>query len=77
MPIVLSEIVEDSVQADGRRYVRERHTDNLGRVQFVVYLAEAGANASATMTARVLDLDAALVAAELAANANEVLGGEI
>jgi hypothetical protein len=77
MPIVSSQIVEDRLQSDGRRHVRERHTDNLGRVQDVVYMAESGANVTTAMNARVADLNAALIAAELAANAAEVMGDDV
>ena len=39
--IIESVVVEDSVQADGRRCIRERYTDSLGSIYEVTYLAEA------------------------------------
>lgn len=40
MSIVASNILEDRAQADGRRAIHERHTDNLGIAYDVFYLAE-------------------------------------
>ncbi len=65
MSIVSSVIVEDVAQKDGRRSVRERHTDNLGLFHFVEYLAEAGADVNAAMTARVAQIEADMAAAEV------------
>lgn len=65
MGIVSSVIVEDRVQADGRRQVRERHTDHLGKVVDISYRAMPGADANAAMAARVNGLEANLAATEL------------
>lgn len=73
MSIVNSEILEDRAQVDGRRHVRERHTDHLGQTYEVSYMAEAGADVAATMAARVPILEAQLAELELAANESEVL----
>lgn len=48
------------VQADGRRYVTERHTDHLGNVYLAEYLAAPGANYAAIRTARAAQIEAAL-----------------
>jgi len=76
MPIIQSIIVEDRVQADGRRSVRERHTDDAvpAGVHEVSYLAEAAADVNAAMTARVASIEAQLVEAEHAANLGSVGG---
>lgn len=68
MPITSSEIIEDRAQIDGRRSIRERHTDDLGAMHHVSYLAEAAADVSAAMTARVPQIEAALVESEHEAN---------
>ena len=77
MPIATSQIIEDHAQADGRRHVRERHTDQLGGVHEVAYMAEVGANTSTIMAARVASLDAQLQSSELAANVSEALGEDL
>lgn len=76
MPITASIIVEDRAQADGRRWVRERHTDHVGGQHFVSYLAEPESNATATMTARVASIEAQLKQAEINANLAKALNGE-
>jgi len=73
MPIVSSSIVEDRVQRDGRRSVRERHVDHAGETQEVAYLAEADADVNVMMAARVPVLDALAIEHELSANEAEVL----
>lgn len=75
MPITSSQIVEDRAQADGRRSVRERHTDDLGETFHVSYLAEAGANVSAIMSGRVAVLEGLLKEAEIARNVSRALDG--
>lgn len=71
--IVTSLIVEDRVQVDGRRAIQERHVDHVGRVESVFYLAEAGADATAIMLARVPILEQQASDRELAQNEAEVL----
>lgn len=73
MPILASSIVEDRVQVDGRRAVREAHTDDLGQVQVVDYLAEPDADVQAVLPIRAAILDALAAERELAANEAEVL----
>jgi hypothetical protein len=64
MPIVSSQVVEDAPQIDGRRHVRERHTDDLGESFDVLYMAQAGDDANAPLAARANRIDAALLEAE-------------
>jgi len=40
MPIISSQVIEDSVQHDGRRWIRERHIDQLGLFYERVYMVE-------------------------------------
>jgi hypothetical protein len=75
--IATSTIVEDSTQRDGRRWIRERHTDHTGAMHDVVYLAESGENATTVMTARVDQILDQLRNAEIAANIAKALNGEL
>jgi len=65
MAIVSSTIIEDAPQRDGRRHVCERHVDHAGLIHFVRYMAEAAANVSAVMAARVAAIEAELKEREL------------
>jgi len=56
------------VQADGRRYVRETHTDHLGALHLISYLAAVGADYSSIMAARVAQIEAGLADLEYANN---------
>ena len=73
MAIVASVIVEDSRQADSRRWIRERHTDQVGKVYEFAYLCAAAFDASAAMAARVAGINASLIADEVARNVADVL----
>lgn len=73
MPIVSSTILEDAAQRDGRRWIRERHTDQLGVAQVITYLGAANTDAAAVMAARVSVLDAALIADEIVRNVTQVM----
>ena len=77
MPIVASEIIEDSAQADGRRYIRERHTDDLGVSHDVTYLAELGTDEEAVMASRVAQIEEQLRQAEINANMAKYLNAEL
>ena len=56
--IIASEIIEDSPQVDGRRYITELHTDSVkGELRFT-YLAGAATDANAVMAARVTQYSA-------------------
>lgn len=63
--ITNSVIVEDRAQRDGRRWIRERHTDNAGVTHDIVYMAEEGANATTAMTARVATIVSQLETGEV------------
>lgn len=58
--IVSSKIIADQPQADGRRYITERHVDDLGAEMFVTYLAEKGADATAILPERAANIEAAI-----------------
>lgn len=68
MSIVSSVIASDDVQIDGRRYIREVHTDHVGVEHVVMFLAPADWNAQLAMTARVPTLETSLRDAEIADN---------
>lgn len=74
--IVSSEIVSDSPQADGRRWVTERHVDHVGAVHVVTYMAEAATNVQTIMAARVPALEAGAKQAELRANLANALSDD-
>jgi hypothetical protein len=76
MSIVSSIIVEDHAQVDGRRSVRERHTDHLGAVEDVSYLAEVGADVATAMTTRVAILEARAAETEMTRNIAFIVAGE-
>ena len=65
MPIISSIIAEDQAQADGRRTIREVHTDHLGREHWVQYRAASDTDVNAVMLARVPSIDADLAEAEI------------
>lgn len=73
MPIVSSVLVEDSRQADTRRWIRERHTDQVGQRYEFAYLCAAAFDAAAALAARVPGINAGLIADEVAANVADVL----
>ena len=76
MHIVASQITEDAPQADGRRYVREVHTDSGGTQHQFTYLANADFDANAALAARAVGLpNAILRAAEDREAGNGVFAG--
>jgi len=75
MPIVSSRIAEDSRQIDGRRWVREQHTDQMGVVHEIVYMAEAGQVVD--LAASAARLETQLTEAEITANEADVLGADL
>ena len=75
MPIVSSRIAEDSRQIDGRRWVREQHTDHVGVVHEIVYMAEVGQVVN--LVASAARIEAQLVEAEIVANEAEILGADL
>lgn len=64
MPIVSSTHIVGHAQADGRRYVTERHTDDAGVVHLREYLAAEGADYVAVRDARAAQINADLAEAE-------------
>lgn len=50
--MIVSKIVSDTVQSDGRRKVTEKHTDDLGVVQFITYVCEKDFDIEAALQAR-------------------------
>ena len=58
---MISIIIEDSLQADGRRHITEQHTDDHGRKHLVNYPAEALTDVQAVMLARVPYLEQDLI----------------
>jgi hypothetical protein len=71
--IVSSALTQELAQKDGRFWVEERHTDNLGLIWPVRYLAAIGTNVNALLTSRAVQIAADLVAAEIASNIAAVL----
>jgi len=55
--IVSSDFTVGHAQADGRRYVTERHTFDDGSVEVVEYLADSKADHAAIMAARALVIE--------------------
>lgn len=71
MPIVSSTHTIGHAQIDGRRYVTERHTDDIGAVLEVEYLAADGADYTAIRAARASKINDELAEAE----ANALING--
>src|SRR5512135_2257803 len=69
MPIVNSIIVSSQLQADGRSYITERHTDQNGTTYDAVYLAAIGLDTAAVLTARAATIGATIDAAAAVAAA--------
>ena len=67
MPIVSSTHTVGHAQIDGRRYVTELHTDDVGAVLPAEYLAPLGADYVAIRNARAAQINEQLAEAEAAA----------
>lgn len=67
--IVLSEIVSETVQADGRAYVRERHLDDKGKEYIFEPLLTPDVDRNAMLAARAAELNKQLASREAAAAA--------
>lgn len=63
--IVSSRIIEDRLQAHGQRYVREVHTDHLGRKHPVSYATEGDTDVDKIMKNRITQLSEQLVNSEI------------
>jgi hypothetical protein len=68
MSIVSSTASVEIAQRDGRFWVHEVHTDNIGLKWLYDYLADAGTNYNAILSARAITLANDLVAQEIASN---------
>lgn len=78
MPIVSSTFtLEEHPQKDGRTWVIETHTDQLGVPHYVRYLDTAGDDHTAIMNARVPSINADLINTELSANLAEVIDADV
>ncbi len=73
MAIVLSEIIENSVQIDGRRWIKERHTDSIGIRHFITYLANSNFDYNAALSARIANLEESLKLNEIQKNYQAIL----
>lgn len=71
--IVSSVIIEDAAQKDGRRWITERHTDQLGKTYDVVYIAIEGANVNTALAARATQINQQLIDRETAANVQRAI----
>ena len=74
MSITSSVIIEDQSQVDGRRHVRERHTDHLGVFHFVSYVAASGFDATTALAATAVSLVTQLREREILRNMAIALG---
>jgi|SRR5579859_987671 len=72
--IIVSSTIADvgGTQVDGRKYVTEHHTDLVGVVHSVTYLADSGADYNAILAANAAALEQSLPAAELQANIGQI-----
>ena len=73
MPIVSSIIHSDSAQKDGRRWIRELHTDHLGKVWERTYLVDALFDAVSALSAYAVQLAASIKQAEIDRNVREIV----
>lgn len=69
MPIVDSVVVTETLQADGRRSVLERHTDHQGRTYDVPYFAAADLDIEQVLNLRAVNIGREIDAKEAAAAA--------
>lgn len=67
MPIVSSVVAEDAPQIDGRRHIREVHTDAADRQHECRWVASVGQAADSQLTSHAATLDEQLKASELQA----------
>jgi|GEM_PF-6650443 len=75
MPIISSNIIADSKQADGRRWVTEEHVDSGGVGHRVTYMSGAQADAESAMNARVASVDESLSESEISRYINRIERG--
>jgi|ERR1035437_112053 hypothetical protein len=72
MAIISSVIAANVAQKDGRRWIQEIHTDQVGATYSRFYLAQATTNAATNMAAYAITLWASIVAGEISANVSAV-----
>lgn len=70
--IISSIVAEQSQQSDGRLWVREIHTDSVGVLYFVIYLAPNATGIAAQLAANAVLVLAYAAQAEIGANINGV-----
>lgn len=66
--VTLSVILSEQVQRDGRIWVIEQHTDNIGVLHQVIYLASVNDNLATALATHATNLAASLKAGEIAVN---------
>lgn len=76
MTITSSKIVEDSLQAHDQRYIREVHTDHLGREHIYSYAGAGNVDADAIMAGRVVSINDSLVEQEIQEVVTKIENGE-
>jgi len=75
MSIVSSEIVEDAMQVDDRRHIREVHTDHVGEDHSFTWMAEETQDVAMVLSARAAWLPGYLEQSEIEANLQEIENG--
>lgn len=77
MSIATSVIIEDSIQVDGRRSIRERHTDHLGVTHNRTFIAPAEYDRDAGLAVNATTLAETLAQREIDANLAEIDNAEV
>lgn len=73
MSIVSSVLLTEGAQKDGRAWVQETHTDNIGLKYVIRYLAAVGLDTATVLAARAITLADDIANAEIAANVAAVV----
>ncbi len=76
MPITTSKIIEDSIQADGRRWITEQHTNSVDEILKVTYLADADLDVMVRMNNRIPNINQQLIDQEINQYLNRIEKGE-
>lgn len=77
MPIISSEITENSLQAHGQRYVREKHTDHIGREYLHSYATKENADIEQAMNDRIPSVNNMLIEKEITEVVKIIEDGEV
>lgn len=72
MSITVSVVSQESAQRDNRFWVQETHTDNIGLLYVLRYLASVGTDINAILAARAITLAQQIKDGEIAANVAQV-----